>query len=149
MPQNALPLLDGCACLPRLEAAPGQLSVYFDACIDYSRGAEPKPVSVSTVVSITHQQRDVRFHSQLPEVRGTFRYEAGPWPAAYALQVCRDGEPSCGRGFGVSSARSGLIGEVFAEVDALRLIVVSQQAEGGGAVWTQMSTRRSMGNGER
>ena len=105
LPQDVLPLLDGCACLPRVAGASALLNAYFDACIDYSRGTEPRTMSMSTVVTITHQQQEVRFHSQLPEqlVQGTFRYDAGPWPAAFALQVCRAGEVTCGQGFGVST----------------------------------------------
>jgi hypothetical protein len=103
LPADVRQYADGCACLLHPKGAPEALGLYFDTCVDYSRGSEPCTVTVSTIVSIVHQQREVRFHSQLPSglVDGSFCYDAGPWPAAVALQVCRAGDISCGKGFGV------------------------------------------------
>ena len=102
---NLLPmsqLLDGCACLLQRAGAPSVLQHYFDRCIDYSRGTELHPLTISTVIELHYQEKEIRFHSQLPAelVDGTFRYEAGPWPAAVALQVYRAGSPN-GHGFGL------------------------------------------------
>ena len=95
-------LLNGCACLLQRAGAPSALQHYFDRCIDYSRGTELHPLSIRTVINLHYQEKEIRFHSQLPAelVDGTFRYEAGPWPAAVALQVYRAGSPT-GHGFGL------------------------------------------------
>ena len=101
--QSAAPFIDGCACLMRREHTPAALRAYFESSVDYSRGTELHPLTISTVLSIRYAQQEIRFHSQLPPelVNGTFRYEAGPWPAAFALQVYRAGGPMPGLGFGV------------------------------------------------
>ena len=101
--QSAAPFINGCACLLRREHTPAALRSYFENSVDYSRGTELHPLTISTVISMRYEEQIIRFHCQLPPelVNGTFRYEAGPWPAAFALQVCRAGGPMPGLGFGV------------------------------------------------
>lgn len=96
--------LNGCACLLRREHAPSVIQDYFNQCVDHSRGTELYPLTISTVITLRYKRKEIQFHSQLPAelVDGTFQYEAGPWPAAVALQVYREGAPG-GLGFGVRS----------------------------------------------
>ena len=93
---------DGCVFVPPPANVPVRLRPFFEQSLDFSRGTEPKGVTLITQLALRFCREDRLFYSDLPKEvsTGAFTYDAGPWPAAFALQVCRVGAVDS-LGFGV------------------------------------------------
>jgi hypothetical protein len=93
---------DGCVFVPPPANVPARLRPFFEQSLDFSRGTEPKGVTLVTQLALRFCREDRLFYSDLPKEvsTGAFTYDAGPWPAAFALQVCRVGAVDS-LGFGV------------------------------------------------
>ena len=101
---RARKLLDMSA-IPRSPKHVAALEQYFAQSCDISRGSEPCLISINTRILLgahgqflppeTHllQEGSTYLQCTMPRdiVSGEFLYEAGPWPAAYPLQVVRSG----------------------------------------------------------
>lgn len=86
-------LLHDCAIRPNISKAPDYVSPYLEATpFDFSRGEEPYFVSISTSLTIPSGANGelIHLYSDMPCL-ADFSYEAGPWPAAFPLQVYRAG----------------------------------------------------------
>ena len=90
--------LIGCAFVPPPGNVPKRLRPFFEQSLDFSLGSEPKGVTMITQITLRFAAEDKLFYSDLPKevATGVFRYDAGPWPAAFALQVAAAEEDEAG-----------------------------------------------------
>ena len=99
LPADVAHVLNGCAYLPVPEQHATVPLYVFQHSIDFSMGQERYAVTINTSITKEREGEQRQFYSALPELAG-FRYDAGPKPAAFALQVYRAGAIDS-LGFGV------------------------------------------------